>query len=656
MAGPPGSGPNDTTWVPGRSPSPQPSDAPTWAPPPSTLALGASGDAGLESTGARLDPRPLIEPGTVIGDEYRVDGIIGSGAMGVVYRAHHLRLDRAVALKLRRTASLDHARLDREARAMARLSHPNVVAVYDVGTWDGDVYIAMEFVDGCSLRAWLESAKRPWRVVLDACMQAGAGLAAAHAAGIVHRDFKPDNVLVGADGRVRVADFGIARGSGRPIPRGPSDPSDTSVLGPDLTGTGGMPGTPAYMAPEQFGGVADAKSDVFAFSVVLYEALFGQRPFGGASLPELLFNVTKGNVRRPPADTEVPEVVTRLVLAGLAVDPAKRMPSVALLLELLGRAVLPRTGLRIAIAAGATGVALLAAAGVLAWWMWPEPQPQSGETADAVVIVNPFPGQSVVFEASAPETDAEEPEPPPPRIPTAEELAQKEREGLAALSATVRGEPVEDPDDFDGLMEADDQDIIKAALTGMLAKDAASHADKGNFVNPAWDGKSRLVCMMGDKFLIENVQIAVSGTAITAMYGCQLHLVGCDAEADTIVQAMMRSEVTVTGGTMKPKHAFVTNMFGFVTIAGVKVEGDPMYGVEASGGTTEIVDSDLRGATALRANQKARVRVKGGTLVGTKHAVEAMHGGVVELDGTERTGDVHVLHEGRVLEPVTAPK
>src|SRR5688572_9148362 len=109
MAGPPGSGPDDTTWVPGRSPSPQASGEPTWAPPPSTLVVGASGDASM-STGARLDPRPLIEPGTIIGDEYRVDGIIGAGAMGVVYRAHYLRLDRAVALKLRRTASLDHAR------------------------------------------------------------------------------------------------------------------------------------------------------------------------------------------------------------------------------------------------------------------------------------------------------------------------------------------------------------------------------------------------------------------------------------------------------------------------------------------------------------------------------------------------------------------
>jgi len=650
MAGPPGSGPDDTTWVPGRSPSPQASDAPTWAPPPSTLVVGASGDAsGLAATGARLDPRPLLEPGTIIGDEYRVDGIIGSGAMGVVYRAHHLRLDRAVALKLRRTASLDHARLEREARAMARLSHPHVVAVYDVGTWEGDVYIAMEFIDGCSLRAWLEAAPRPWRAALDVCMQAGQGLAAAHAAGIVHRDFKPDNVLVGADGRVRVADFGIARGSGRVSP---NDPHDTSALGPDLTGTGGMPGTPAYMAPEQFGGVADAKSDVFAFSVVLYEALFGQRPFGGASLPELLFNVTKGNVRRPPAGTEVPDVVTRLVLAGLAVDPAKRMASVALLLDLLGRAALPRTGLRIAIAAAASGVAFLAAASVLAWWMWPKPQPETADGGD-VVVVNPLPGQSLQLDIVAPEPEADD---PPPRIPTAEELAQKEREGLAAFSATVRGKPVEDPDDFEGLMEADDTDIIKAALTGVLARDADAHADKGNFVNPAWDGKSRLVCGMGDKFLIENVRIAVSGTAITAMYGCQLHLVGCDAEADTIVQAMMRSEVTVTGGTMKPKDAFVTNMFGFVTIAGVTIEGDPRYGVDASGGTTEIVDSDLRGATAVRANQKARVRVKGGKLTGSEHAVEANHGGVVELENTERIGDVLARHEGRVLEPVTAPK
>ncbi|HET6585768.1 MAG TPA: serine/threonine-protein kinase, partial [Nannocystaceae bacterium] len=297
MAGP-GSGPDDTTWTPGRSPAPQPSEAPTWLPPPSTLELGASGGSrGLDSTGSPTDPRPLLEPGTIVGEQYRVDGIIGAGAMGVVYRAHHLRLDRPVALKLQRTASLDHARLEREARAMAKLSHPHVVAVYDVGTWASDVYIAMEFVDGWSLRAWLEATKRPWKVALDTCMQAGRGLAAAHAAGIIHRDFKPDNVLVGMDGRVRVADFGIARGSAMPVR---AEGEDGNALGPDLTATGGMPGTPAYMAPEQFGGVADAKSDVFSFCVVLYEALFGQRPFGGASLPELLFNVSRGNVRPPP--------------------------------------------------------------------------------------------------------------------------------------------------------------------------------------------------------------------------------------------------------------------------------------------------------------------------------------------------------------------
>jgi serine/threonine protein kinase len=651
MSGPPDRGPDDTTWVPGRLPAAQASDAPTWAPPPSTLALGVSGQP-IDSTGAPLDPRPLLEPGTIVGDEYRIDGIIGAGAMGVVYRAHHLRLDRAVALKLRRTASLDHARLEREARAMARLSHPNVVAVYDVGTWDADVYIAMEFVEGCSLRAWLETARRPWRDVLEACMQAGRGLAAAHAAGIVHRDFKPDNVLVGTDGRVRVADFGIARGGAVPL----ADGSGSAVLGPDLTGTGGMPGTPAYMAPEQFGGFADAKSDVFAFCVVLYEGLFGARPFGGSSLPELLFNVSKGNVRKPPTDSEVPDVVTRLVLAGLAVDPAARLPSMALLLDLLGRAVAPKLGRRIAIAVTATGLALVAAAFLVAWWLWPsQVETPPGDGSGDLVIVNPLPGQSVTLELAPPEPTSDivvaEPEPPPPPPPTAAELEQKERDGLTALSDTVRGKPVDDPDDFEGLMEADDTEIIKAALGGMLAKDADAHADKGNFVKPQWDGKSRLVCTMGDKFLIENLEIDVSGTAITAMYGCQLHLVNCAAKADTIVQAMLRSEVTITGGTMTPTNAFLQNMFGFVTVAGVKVEGEPLYGVDASGGTTEIVDSDLRGKTALKANQKARVRVKGGSITGTDAAVESMHGATVELENTRRTGELAKKHSGRILEP-----
>ncbi len=639
-----GSGPDDTTWVPGRSPSAPSGDVPTWGAPPSTLELGPS---GVDSTGASmLEPRPILPAGTIVGEQYRIDGILGAGAMGVVYRARHLRLDRPVALKLRRTASLDHARLEREARAMAKLSHPNVVAVYDVGTWDEDVYIAMEFVDGCSLRAWLASAKRPWRTVLDVCMQAGHGLAAAHAAGIVHRDFKPDNVLVGADGRVRVADFGIARGSGSPV----ASPDGVASLGPDLTGTGGMPGTPAYMAPEQFGGVADAKSDVFAFSVVLYEALFGQRPFGGSSLPELLFNVSKGNVRKPPTNSEVPEVVTRLVLAGLAVDPAARLPSVALLLDLLGRAVAPRIGLRIAVATVSTGFALVAIAGLVAWWMWPE---HSDVEIGPGVVVGSSPPRTPSPPQPTIEIEAPEPEPPPP---TPEMLEQQKREGLHALADTVQGKPVADPEAFDGLMEADDSEIIKAALGGMLAKDAADHADKGNFVSPSWDGKSHLVCKMGDKFLIENVHIDVSTVAITAMYGCQLHLVNCDAEADTIVQAMMRSEVTITGGRMKPKHAFVQNMFGFVTVADVTIEGDPLYGIDASGGTTAVTDSDLRGKTALRANQKARVRVQNGSLVGSEHAVEAINGGVVELEGTKRDGDLEARLEGRILAPAAAPE
>ncbi|HET6584346.1 MAG TPA: hypothetical protein VFG69_12880, partial [Nannocystaceae bacterium] len=330
-------------------------------------------------------------------------------------------------------------------------------------------------------------------------------------------------------------------------------------------------------------------------------------------------------------------------------DPAARIPSMALLLDLLARATAPRLGRQVAIAVSVVVVALVASASAFAWWLWPEPTGGMTITTESLVIPG-TPDEPAVLHLVAPTPVAAEPERPKAPPPSADELAQIEREGLNALADTVRGQPVDDPEAFDGLMEADDDEIIAAALAGVLQKDADAHADKGNFVAPKWDGKSHLVCMMGDKFLIEKTTIDVPGVAITAMYGCQLHLVDCDATAGTIVQAMIRSEVSITGGTMKATDHFVQNMFGFVTVAGVEIEGEPAVGIDASGGTTQIVDSDLRGKVALRANQKARVRVTGGTLVGTDRAIEAKNGGVVELDGPRRTGELEERLGGRIVE------
>ena len=284
----------------------------------------------------RRAPRP-DGPGQI--GRYVVSRTLGHGGMAVVYAAYDPELDRRVALKLLRTSVHDHrfsvgqARLQREAQTLARLSHPNVVQVYEVGRVDDQLFIAMELVAGQTLRAWLAHKRRPWREILKVFAAAGEGLAAAHAVGIVHRDFKPDNVLVGEDGRVRVLDFGLARPDdprdGDP-PQGPGD-------NPFATPVGALIGTPAYMAPEQFlGTTSDARSDQFSFCVALFEALHGVRPFAGADLHEQRLAVLVGTpVPVPPGDA--PGWLRKLVLRGLQHAPEDRFPDMKSLLAALAR-------------------------------------------------------------------------------------------------------------------------------------------------------------------------------------------------------------------------------------------------------------------------------------------------------------------------------
>jgi tetratricopeptide (TPR) repeat protein/predicted Ser/Thr protein kinase len=268
---------------------------------------------------------------------------LGEGAMGVVYAAYDPRLERKVALKLLRSNSgasatpEGRARMVREAQAMARLSHPNVLSVYDVGELEGEVFIAMEFVEGSTLRHWLAQRPRAWRQVLRALEQAGQGLAAAHAAGIIHRDFKPDNVLVDKEDRVRVTDFGLARPSELGV-AGETVPVLADVPAGELTETGTILGTPAYMAPEQFAGCpSDHRADQFAFTVTIYEALYGERPFKGETLATLAHAVTLGRIQPPPKDQRVPGWLRRVLLRGLAADPADRFASMDELLLALSR-------------------------------------------------------------------------------------------------------------------------------------------------------------------------------------------------------------------------------------------------------------------------------------------------------------------------------
>jgi len=305
---------------------------------PNVGAGDLEGRVLVERLKQRLFGRELRD--TLVG-RYQLLGTIGSGGMGVVFTALDRELQRHVALKVVHDHLLDtpryRTRMLREAQAMARLSHPNVVQVYEVGEHENRVFIAMELVTGRTMREWLEQERRGWRAVVDKYVAAGRGLAAAHRVGVIHRDFKPDNILVGDDGRVRVTDFGVAQlepGVPGVEPAG----SDGGLVGPvdDVTKSGAMVGTAVYMSPEQLAGKPlDARSDVFSYCIALYEALHGERPFKGESLVQLLLNVGNGCMRPAPTDTDVPPRIHAILVRGLAVDPEHRHPSVdALLAEL----------------------------------------------------------------------------------------------------------------------------------------------------------------------------------------------------------------------------------------------------------------------------------------------------------------------------------
>ena len=318
-------------------------------------------------------PRPrLPSPGTRLG-RYHVMECVGAGSMGAVFSAFDPELRRQIAIKILPASALAHGdtrddlaneRLIREAQALARLSHPNVVAVHDVGTWEGQVFIAMEFVFGKTLGAWLRATQRSWPEVRAAFVAAGHGLAAAHREGLVHRDFKPDNVLIGDDGRVRVTDFGLARHLVAQPASSPDDEVDASAAGDEaepnlaLTRTGALVGTPAYMAPEQLlGRPADAASDQFALCVALHEAVHGARPFAGGTVAELAANVVASKIVERPPTLAVPRAVRHAIRRGLATDPHERFGSMEALLSVLERNTARRWGLVGAVVVSAAGLA-----------------------------------------------------------------------------------------------------------------------------------------------------------------------------------------------------------------------------------------------------------------------------------------------------------
>ena len=291
---------------------------------------------------------------------YQVEGLLGGGGMGIVYAARDRELNRAVALKLLRTTTQAtpelRARLQREAQTMAKLSHPNLVPVFELGADGDDHFLVMELIDGPTLDVWLREKKPGWKEVLRLFVEAGRGLEAAHTAGVVHRDFKPGNVLIGPDGRARVTDFGLSR------------PDLTVAANPtggplELTRAGTLLGTPAYMAPEQLTGkVADARSDQFSFCVALAEALTGTRPYTGETIEALRARMFEG---RPALEAIEPLTLQRTIARGLSLFPENRFASMgALLAELSALLRPPIHWKRVGVIAA---LALAVAAGPLLW-------------------------------------------------------------------------------------------------------------------------------------------------------------------------------------------------------------------------------------------------------------------------------------------------
>jgi tetratricopeptide (TPR) repeat protein/tRNA A-37 threonylcarbamoyl transferase component Bud32 len=351
---------------------------------PTTSDTASAADAAV---GPR---RAALRRGAVIG-RYVVIDRAGEGGMGVVYKAYDPELERPVALKLlhagQRTgeeAERRRARLVREARALARLNHPNVVTVHDVGAIDDDVFIATEFVEGAPLKSWVLTEKPSVDEVLRVMIAAGEGLAAAHRAGLVHRDVKPGNLFVGKDGRARVLDFGLARAdasddgervegvrvAAAPLAGRAADEEKSPASLPDafdapLTRAGQVVGTPRYMAAEQhMGRTADARSDQFSYCATLYEALYGDPPFEAGG-DDYRTNVIAGRLRAAPADARVPRWLRQVLERGLAPRPEDRWPSMDALIAELRRDRTARR--RRTLWAVGVAAAVVAAAGGAAW-------------------------------------------------------------------------------------------------------------------------------------------------------------------------------------------------------------------------------------------------------------------------------------------------
>ena len=632
-----------------------PSEAPTIQPPPggerfaphaSTIpgsvhsTVPGAGASAL-TTGHPTTADLWFQPGSVVGDAFRVERELGRGAMGVVVLANHLALDRLVALKVHPAKSPEDAsRLAREAKAMAKVRHPNVVGIYDVREAGGTLFIAMEYIEGQNARRWLAQGDISWRQRLDVCVQAAHGLQAAHEAGLVHRDFKPENILIGADGRVLVADFGLARAPGA-VPMDPATPSPG--IDAQLTAVGQVTGTPAYMSPEQWsGGPVDARSDVFALSVVIYEALYGRRPFEGKTPSDLIHTISRGMILQPPPNTEVPKAVFDVLRRGMAVDPRLRFGAVAMLLRALDSATSTagRAGIALAVA---LAVAVFGTLGGAAWALRTRTEGvRLVETSPTAVKSSP------------------EPSPSPPSPSPSPSLRSRPVAAARPTSATIVAPAPRGPTDAEiDAAQARVDDLTEKLLHGLTTPEALVEAtgamhdllrrsrDRA-YTPTSWDGKSTFVCGMGDRVELRDVKAKLDTTAIKMDLGCGLKLVDVDIEAPVAISGQAADRLVIEGGTFDVSRKGIELQMAEVDIRNLTIEGDPLVavslGMHAVG---KIENSRFGGLTALRVGTHGNIEVRGGRMSG-KTAVEAEMGGAVLLDGTEVDGATKRGRKGRV--------
>ena len=373
--------------------------------------------------------------GGLLDDRYRLLEPLGAGGMGVVYAAFDTKLGRKVAVKRLRETGLGtpaekrRGRFLREAQLLASLSHPNVLTIHDVGGADRELYVVMELVDGAPVSRWLTDKRPGWRAIVDVFMQAGRGLVAAHQLGIVHRDIKPDNILVANSGRVLVGDFGLAGLAGNLTPSAQAPPALAPSPSPaapgSLTQTGAVLGTPAYMSPEQHDGKpGDALSDQFSFAVSLYESLHRRRPFAGRTASEIAAATRSGPLA--PAGDGVPRAVDRVLSIALTPEPRARYASMEDLLAALEHARTQRPTAALLAAA-----VILLAGGVVGARFWSHhPAPAVvAPVAIAAAPVAPAPAPPRVAVSVAPETH-----PDPPKLTASPTAPTRHKRQLAQMA------------------------------------------------------------------------------------------------------------------------------------------------------------------------------------------------------------------------------